>query len=74
MGSSSEDTTRHISPTQARFPLTVPSLKLDGKDLSLLSPGERGTLLLVFYLLVDRSNNPIIVDQPEENLDSQTVS
>lgn len=49
------------------------SLKLDGKDLSRLSPGERGTLLLVFYLLVDRSNKPIIVDQPEENLDSQTV-
>jgi predicted ATPase len=49
------------------------SLKLDGKDLSLLSPGERGTLLLVFYLLVDRSDKPIIVDQPEENLDSQTV-
>ena len=49
------------------------SLKFDGKDLSHLSPGERGTLLLVFYLLVDKSNKPIIVDQPEENLDSQTV-
>lgn len=49
------------------------SLKLDGKDLSHLSPGERGTLLLVFYLLVDKSHKPIIVDQPEENLDSQTV-
>lgn len=49
------------------------SLKLDGKDLSHLSPGERGTLLLVFYLLVDKSNKPIIVDQPEENLDSNTV-
>ncbi len=49
------------------------SLKLDGKDLSHLSPGERGTLLLVFYLLVDKSNKPIIVDQPEENLDSETV-
>jgi predicted ATPase len=57
------------------FPYLEPeySLKLDGKDLSHLSPGERGTLLLVFYLLVDRSNKPIIVDQPEENLDSQTV-
>jgi predicted ATPase len=57
------------------FPYLEPeyALKLDGKDLSLLSPGERGTLLLVFYLLVDKSNNPIIVDQPEENLDSQTV-
>lgn len=57
------------------FPYLEPeySLKLDGKDLSHLSPGERGTLLLVFYLLVDRSHEPIIVDQPEENLDSQTV-
>ena len=49
------------------------SLKFDGKDLSHLSPGERGTLLLVFYLLVDKSDMPIVVDQPEENLDSQTV-
>ena len=48
------------------------SLKLDGKDLGHLSPGERGTLLLMFYL-VDKSDKPIIVDQPEENLDSQTV-
>jgi ABC-type lipoprotein export system ATPase subunit len=49
------------------------SLKLDGKDLEQLSPGERGTLLLVFYLLVDKSNKPIIIDQPEENLDNQTI-
>ena len=49
------------------------SLRLDDKELSHLSPGERGTLLLVFYLLVDKSSNPIIVDQPEENLDNQTV-
>ena len=71
---------KHVEPQQFydflwALPYLDPeySLKLDGKDLSLLSPGERGTLLLVFYLLVDRSNNPIIVDQPEENLDSQTV-
>ena len=32
------------------------SLKLDGKDLTQLSPGERGALLLVFYLLVDKSD------------------
>lgn len=49
------------------------SLRLDGKELSHLSPGERGTLLLVFYLLVDKSRSPIIVDQPEENLDNHTV-
>jgi ABC-type lipoprotein export system ATPase subunit len=49
------------------------SLRLDGKKLRHLSPGERGTLLLVFYLLVDKSRCPIIVDQPEENLDNHTV-
>lgn len=39
-----------------------------------LSPGEKGTLLLVFYLLVDRSNRPLLLDQPDENLDNQTVN
>lgn len=53
--------------------IPVYSLKLDGKNLTQLSPGERGALLLVFYLLVDKSDRPIIVDQPEENLDNQTV-
>ncbi|MEM7737670.1 MAG: TrlF family AAA-like ATPase [Deinococcota bacterium] len=48
-------------------------LKLDGKELSQLSPGERGALLLVFYLLIDKSIIPLIIDQPEENLDNQTV-
>lgn len=48
-------------------------LEWDGKPITELSPGERGTLLLVFYLLVDKRNIPLIIDQPEENLDNQTV-
>lgn len=48
-------------------------LKLDNKELYELSPGERGTLLLIFYLLIDRSDLPIVIDQPEENLDNETV-
>jgi hypothetical protein len=43
-------------------------------DISMLSPGERGSLLLVFYLLVDKSKCPLIIDQPEENLDNKTVA
>ncbi len=50
------------------------SLTLNGKDLKVLSPGERGIVLLVFYLLLDPSNRPIIIDQPEENLDNNTVA
>lgn len=49
-------------------------LRWDEKDLSMLSPGERGTLLLVFYLLIDKGNDPLIIDQPEGNLDNQTVA
>lgn len=48
-------------------------LRLGTKDISQLSPGERGALLLVFYLLVDRDDTPLLIDQPEENLDNQTV-
>lgn len=48
-------------------------LKVGNKELPQLSPGERGLLLLVFYLLVDRSSIPIVIDQPEGNLDNQTV-
>ena len=49
------------------------SLGMSGKALHELSPGERGALLLVFYLLVDQNEAPLIMDQPEENLDNQTV-
>jgi predicted ATPase len=49
------------------------ALRMTGKDLMQLSPGERGALLLMFYLLVDKDDIPLIVDQPEENLDNQTV-
>lgn len=49
------------------------NLQWDGKGLEQLSPGERGTLLLIFYLLVDQDDIPLVIDQPEENLDNQTV-
>lgn len=48
-------------------------LKLSGKDLSALSPGERGALLLLFYLFVDMDDKPLVIDQPEENLDNESV-
>ncbi|MDQ7025468.1 MAG: AAA family ATPase [Anaerolineae bacterium] len=48
-------------------------LKLSGRDLVQLSPGERGILLLIFYLLIDRDDRPLLIDQPEENLDNQSI-
>ncbi len=49
------------------------ALRMGDKELHQLSPGERGTLLLVFYLLIDKDDIPLVIDQPEENLDNQTV-
>lgn len=48
-------------------------LMLGSVELERLSPGQRGALLLIFYLLVDRDRIPIVLDQPEENLDNETV-
>ena len=48
-------------------------LKLGDKQLSELSPGEKGTLLLVFYLMIGMENIPLIIDQPEDNLDNQSI-
>ncbi len=49
-------------------------LKLGSKSLEQLSPGERGALLLIFYLLLDSNDIPLILDQPEDNLDNHTVA
>lgn len=48
-------------------------LKQGQKDLEKLSPGEKGALLLIFYLVLDKDNKPLIIDQPEDNLDNQSV-
>ncbi len=50
------------------------NLKLNNKGLSELSPGERGGLLLIFYLILDKDDKPLVIDQPEDNLDNQSVS
>ena len=48
-------------------------LKFAGKSIEQLSPGERGAALIVFYLLLDKDEKPLIIDQPEDNLDNQSV-
>ena len=48
-------------------------LKMGERDLNELSPGERGIVLLIFYLALSKESKPIIIDQPEDNLDNQSV-
>ena len=56
---------KYVNPTY--------ELKLSNKKISLLSPGEKGALLIMFYLLLDKDNIPLIIDQPEENLDNESI-
>jgi ABC-type lipoprotein export system ATPase subunit len=55
----------YISP---RYRLT-----LKGQPIEQVSPGERGILLLIFYLIVDKSDLPLVIDQPEGNLNNQSI-
>ena len=48
-------------------------LRLGGKNLNELSPGEKGLSLLIFYLQLDRNDTPLIIDQPEDNLDNDSI-
>lgn len=49
-------------------------ISYDGLDIRKLSPGTRGIVLLLLYLALDDSDDrPLIIDQPEENLDPKSV-
>jgi hypothetical protein len=49
-------------------------LKYNGVELEKLSPGTKGIVLLILYLGMDVSDSrPLIVDQPDENLDNESI-
>jgi len=49
-------------------------LRYNGVELEKLSPGTKGIVLLILYLGMDREDTrPLVIDQPEENLDSESI-
>ncbi|MGH1349013.1 MAG: TrlF family AAA-like ATPase [Nannocystales bacterium] len=49
-------------------------IKYEGVPIARLSPGTRGVVLLTLFLGLDRwDERPLIIDQPEENLDPKSV-
>ena len=49
-------------------------LKYNGVELEKLSPGTKGIVLLILYIGMDRADTrPLIVDQPDENLDNESI-
>lgn len=60
------NSTEHISVSYG--------VQYDGVDIEQLSPGTRGIVLLLLYLAIDQSDDrPLIIDQPEENLDPKSI-
>jgi ABC-type lipoprotein export system ATPase subunit len=52
----------------------VYALRYDKVPIEKLSSGTRGIVLLMLYLVLDKSDmRPLIIDQPEENLDPRSV-
>lgn len=50
------------------------SVDYEGVDIKKLSPGTRGIVLLLLYLALDDTDDrPLIIDQPEENLDPKSI-
>ena len=46
----------------------------DGVAIEQLSPGTRGIVLLLLYLTLDQHDmRPLVIDQPEENLDPKSI-
>jgi hypothetical protein len=50
------------------------AIEYDKVEIERLSPGTRGIVLLLLYLAIDKSDRrPLLIDQPEENLDPKSV-
>lgn len=43
------------------------------KALETLSPGQKGLVLMKIFLKLDKSTKPLLIDQPEDNLDNKSV-
>lgn len=51
------------------------AIKYEGRDLANLSPGARGVVLLTLFLAIDQHDDrPLVIDQPEENLDPRSIN
>ena len=53
----------------------LPNFKLSqgGEEVENMSYGKRSLVLLKLYLALNKNENPILIDQPEDNLDNRTI-
>lgn len=48
-------------------------ISFKGRPLEALSPGQKGLALMKLFLKLDNSTKPLLIDQPEDNLDNKSV-
>lgn len=48
-------------------------VKYQNDTLLQMSPGKKGTVLLLLFLQLSSAEYPILIDQPEDNLDNRTI-
>jgi len=49
------------------------TIEQEGDDISKMSPGKKGLILLKLFLSLKNEKSPILIDQPEDNLDNRTI-
>lgn len=59
--------------TSLDYITTKYQIKLEERPLQFLSSGEKCIVLLVFYLALSKDDIPLIIDQPEDNLDNNSI-
>ena len=47
--------------------------EMDGDGLALMSPGKKALLCLKLLIELDKSRSPILIDQPEDDLDNRSI-
>jgi len=65
-----EDVLRGMIQDHFKLDFTV---TYKGDDLLKMSPGKKGTVLLILFLQISTAEFPILIDQPEDNLDNRTI-
>ena len=48
-------------------------VKNEGDDLKQMSPGKKGLVLLELIVELEKGTCPILIDQPEDDLDNQSI-
>lgn len=68
--------TNELANSLKELPIEMPiNINKENDDLSIMSPGKRAIVLLELLLENDSSNtSPILIDQPEDNLDNRSIS